>query len=598
MALTIEIALTLAIIVAAVVLFATEKLRVDLIALMVLLTVGLIGLIPPEAVFAGFASPAVITVWAVYIVSAGLFKTGVADILGERITRLSGKSETRLIIVIMVTCGTMSAFMNNIGATAVLLPVVVGISRKANIPASKLLIPLSFSSLMGGNMTLIGTPPNILATNILAAKDLPTFSFFDFTPMGIIVFATGIIYMVLLGRRILPARRSGEERMLAYQAREYTSEVRVQPENSIAGKTLMDTRLGADFDLSVVAINRDGEVRTALTRDTYIEAGDLLVIEGAAENLMRAQQTLGLVVEADGTADLEELDPHKAHIVEATLSPASGMVGRSLREMRFRDRYGFSALAIYRHGEVIGERLADVELQFGDAILLRGSRDRLPALHEGNEFLVLEPVIVELRRRNKALLAVGIMALVLILATFAGVIISMAMVIGAVLMVLTGCLTMDEAYEAIEWRSVFLIGGMLTLGIAMEMTGTAQFLADGIVGVVGPFGPMAVLAGIYILAALITEPMSNAAATVLMVPIAIDVALGLGANPQTFALATVIGASTSFLTPVGHQANVLVFGPGGYRFFDFIRIGGPLNLALFIVTMIFLPILWPLFPAG
>ena len=595
---TTDIALTLAIMFAAIVLFATEKLRVDIIALLVLLTVGLIGLIPPEAVFAGFASPAVVTVWAVYIVSAGLFKTGVADILGERITRAAGNSEARLILVIMITCGTMSAFMNNIGATAVLLPVVVGISRKADIPVSRLLIPLSFASLMGGNMTLIGTPPNILATNILAARDLPTFSFFDFLPMGIIVFATGIIYMLLVGRRILPARESGEEKMLAFQAREYIGEAQVLPENPIAGKTLLESRLGADYELSVVAIVRNGEVRTAPTRETHIEAGDLLMLEGSAENLMRAQQTLGLVVETEDMTDLEELDPEKAHIVEATLSPGSGMVGRNLRDMRFRDRFGFSALAIYRQGKVIGERLRDVELEFGDALLLRGPRDRLPALHEGNEFLVLEPVIVEMRRRDKALLAVGIMALVLILATFGGVIISMAMVIGAVLMVLTGCLTMDEAYQSIEWRSVFLIGGMLTLGIAMETTGTAQFLADGIVGTLGRFGPMAILAGIYILAALITEPMSNAAATVLMVPIAIDVALGLGASPQTFALATVIGASTSFLTPVGHQANVLVFGPGGYRFFDFTRVGGPLNLALFVVTMIFLPIFWPLFPGG
>jgi di/tricarboxylate transporter len=595
---TVEIALTLGIILAAVILFATEKLRVDIIALLVLITVGLIGLIPPEAVFAGFASPAVITVWAVYIVSAGLFKTGVADILGERITRIAGTSETRLIVVIMLTCGIMSAFMNNIGATAVLLPVVVGISRRAKIPVSKLLIPLAFSSLMGGNMTLIGTPPNILATNILAANDLPTFSFFDFTPMGIIVFATGILYMVFLGKRILPERESGEDQMLAAQAREYTTEVRVPAENSIAGKTLLDSRLGSDYDLSVVAITRDNEVRTALTRDSYIQADDLLLIEGSAENLLRAQESLGLIVEDERTYDLEALDPINAHIVEATLSPSSGMVGRSLREMRFRDRFGFTALALYRQGEVIGERLADVVLQFGDALLLRGPRERLPALHEGNEFLVLEPVIVEIRRRNKALLAVGIMALVLILATFAGIVISMAMVIGSVLMVLTGCLTMDEAYEAIEWRSVFLIGGMLTLGIAMETTGTAQFLADLIVNSLGQFGPMAILAGIYIMAALVTEPMSNAAATVLMVPIAIDVALGLGANPQTFALATVIGASTSFLTPVGHQANVLVFGPGGYRFFDYTRVGAPLNILLFIVTMIFLPLLWPLFPGG
>jgi di/tricarboxylate transporter len=592
---TLEIALTLSVVVVAVLLFATEKLRVDVIALLVLLTVGYIGLIAPEAVFAGFASPAVITVWAVYIVSAGLFKTGVADMLGERITHVAGTSEPRLIATIMLASGTMSAFMNNIGATAVLLPAVAGISRKARVPLSRLLIPLSFASLMGGNMTLIGTPPNILATNILFARDLPSFSFFDFTPTGIIVFGTGILYMVLLGRHLLPVRKSSEEQLVAYQGPEYVGEVTVSPESPVAGVSLLESRLGADYDLSVVAIVRGGGVRTALSRETRLRSGDVLLVEGSAENLMRAQEALGLVIEQERTTELDQLDPEETHIVEATLAPRSAMVGRSLRDMRFRDRFGFTALAIRRHGAIISDRLRDVRLQFGDALLLRGPRDRLPALQQGNDFLVLEPVEIELRRRDKALLAVGIMALVLLLATFAGVMISMAMVTGAVLMVLTGCLTMDEAYQSIEWRSVFLIGGMLTLGVAMETTGTARFLADQIVGALGPIGPMAVLAGIYVLAALITEPMSNAAATVLMVPIAIDVALGMGANPQTFALATVIGASTSFLTPVGHQANVLVFGPGGYRFFDFMRVGAPLNLALFVVTMIFLPIIWPLF---
>lgn len=593
---TIDIAITLAIMIAAVVLFATEKLRVDIIALLVLLAVGLIGLIPPETVFAGFASPAVVTVWAVYIVSAGLFKTGVADILGEQITRLSGTSEARLIVVIMLVCGLMSAFMNNIGATAVLLPAVVGISKKAKVPLSRLLIPLSFASLMGGNMTLIGTPPNILATNILFARDLPSFSFFDFAPTGIIIFATGVIYMVTLGRRLLPDRESSEEQMVAQQGREYVSEFRVLPGNPTAGQSLLESRLGADFDLSVVAIIRDGDVRTVLHRETRILADDLLLVEGSAENLIRARRELGLVLESEQAPDVEELDPESVHVVEAMLAPRSRMVGRTLREMRFRDRFGFTALAIWRHGEIINKRLRDVELQYGDSLLLRGPHDRLPALQEGNEFLVLEPVIMETHRRDKALLAVGIMALVLLLATFFGIIISMSMVIGAVLMVLTGCLTMDEAYQSIEWRSVFLIAGMLTLGLAMEATGTAEFLADGLVDTLGRFGPMVILAGIYIMAALITEPMSNAAATVLMVPIAIDVALGLDANPQTFVLATVIGASTSFLTPVGHQANVLVFGPGGYRFFDYTRVGAPLNLALFVVTMIFLPLIWPLFP--
>lgn len=367
-----QIALTLAIIAAAVVLFATEKLRVDLIALLVLLTLALTGLVGPEEVFAGFASPAVITVWAVYIVSGGLFRTGVADMLGERIIRLAGASEPRLIAVIMAACGVMSAFMNNIGATAVFLPAVVGISRQAKVPLSRLLIPLSFSSLLGGNMTLIGTPPNILAANILAARGLPTFAFFDFTPMGLIVFSVGILYMVLVGRHLLPKRESPETWQTARRLREYISEVRVMPNSSVVGQTLVESRLGVDYDLTVIAILRDDEEHPTIRPDTRLQANDLLIVEGAVESLMQAREALELVIEAERKLELKQLDTEQAHVVEATLAPRSHIAGRSLRQLYFRDRYGFTALAIWRQGEVLTQRLRDIPLRFGDALLLRG----------------------------------------------------------------------------------------------------------------------------------------------------------------------------------------------------------------------------------
>jgi di/tricarboxylate transporter len=592
---TTEIALTLSIIAVAIVLFATEKLRVDVIALLVLLAVALTGLVSPEEAFAGFANPAVITVWAVYIVSGALFKTGVADILGQGILRLAGTSQLRLIGVIMLTCGVMSGFMNNVGATAMLLPAVVGISRRAKVPVSRLLIPLSFSSLLGGSLTLIGTPANILGAGILADRGLPAFTFFDFVPTGAIFLVTGIGYMLFVGRHLLPSRQSPDDQQAAYQLREYVSEVRVAPESPLAGQTLVESRLGADYELTVLAIEREGEVQTTLHLDTGIQPGDLLMVEGSVENLVRAQKALRLAIDVERTADLEQLDADEVHLVEATLAPRSRMVDHTLSEIGFRTRYGFSVLAVRRYGEVIAERLSNVRLQFGDALLLQGPRQRLPVLQEGADFLVLEPVKLELRRRHKAAIAVGVMGLVLILVLGAGFHISTAMVIGSVLMVLTGCLAMDEAYESIDWRTVFLVAGMLPLGTAMESTGAARFLADLLLGAVGGLGPLAVLAGIYILVALITQPMSNAAAVVLIVPIAIDTALGLGANPKPFVLATILGAATSFLTPVGHKANVLVFGPGGYRFFDYTRVGAPLTLILLIVTLVFLPILWPLF---
>ena len=593
---TTQIAITLSIIVGALVLFGTDRFRVDVVALLVLLTVALTGLIGPEEVFAGFSNSAVITVWAVYIVSGGLFKTGVADLLGKYILRLSGNNETRLIAVIMLACGIISAFMNNVGATAMLLPAVVSISRQTKVPVSKLLIPLSFSSLLGGSLTLIGTPANILATSIVAENGLPTFGFFDFTVISSIIFATGILYMVFIGRRLLPVRQAPGEEQATRELRQYISEVRVLPDGKLASQTLYESRLGADYDLTVIAIIRDEIEITSLDRDTCIEPNDILLIEGNVEKLIRAKDDFGLTIEVEPHIQLGELDDDVAHIVEATLAPRSSMVGRNLRSIKFRDRYGFNVLAIYRHGEVITRRLQSVELEFGDALLLQGPRHRLSGLNIKNDFLVLEPVTISADRRRKMPIAVAMMLLVIGLVLFANFYISTAMVIGAVAMVLTGCLTMDEAYQSIDWRTVFLVAGMLPLGMAMEATGTARYLAELLLGAVGEMGPMAVLGGIYLLAALITQPMSNAAAIVLVVPIALDSALSLGANHLTFTLAVVIGAATSFLTPVGHKANVLVFGPGGYKFFDYTRVGLLLTVFLFIAPMIALPILFPLFP--
>jgi di/tricarboxylate transporter len=593
LAMTFEIGFILAIIAIAIVLFATEKLRVDLIALLVLLTLALSGIITPLEAFSGFSSPAVITVWSVYIVSAGLFKTGVADILGARIIKLAGNSEPLLIIMIMLTCGVMSAFMNNIGATAVLLPAVAGIARQSRIPISKLLIPLSFSSLMGGNMTSIGTPPNVLATNMLLERGLPSFSFFDFTPLGSIVFAAGILYMVLIGRHLLP-RNESLERTSLERLREYVSEIHVPDESPLVGKTLIESRLGADYDLSVLSIIRRDTVKVLPLPDMHIRAGDLLTVEGTIEQLLRARDELGFLIESERKLDIDNLASDDRHIFEATLAPNAPFAGRTLSEIGFRDRFGFTTLAIWRQGEVITERLSHVRLQFGDTLLLQGPRRRISALQNNDYFLLLEPVDLEQRRRHKLPFALGIAALVLALVTLGGFNIATAMLIGAVGMVLTGCLNMDEAYQSIEWRSVFLIAGMLPLGLAMESTGTARFLAGHVVDILGVWGPLAILAGIMVFAGLVTEPMSNAAATVLMVPIAIDVALGLGASPQAFVMATVIGASTSFLTPVGHQANVLVMGPGGYRFFDYTRVGVWLNVVIISLTVAILPIFWPL----
>ncbi|UCC54700.1 MAG: SLC13 family permease [Anaerolineaceae bacterium] len=593
---TLDIALTLLIILAAMVLFATEKLRVDVVAILVLISVGVLGLIPREELFSGFSNSAVITVWAVYMVSGGLFKTGVADTIGKAILKVAGNREAGLIAVIMLSAGLISAFMNNVGAVAMLMPAIVGISRQTKVPVSKMLIPLAFASLLGGKMTLIGTPANILATGILAERGLPTFGFFEFTPIGVVVLATGILYMVTIGRRLLPVREGVHGKEDVYRLRDYVTEVRVSPTSPLNGKSLFESHLGREYDFTVLAIQRENGDQPALHRETQIRSGDLLIIESSASDIMNARQSLGLTIAVDYELDIDSLEPGDVQVVEATLAPNSRMAGHSLRETRFRDRYGFNALAISRAGEVITERLHDIPLQFGDALLLQGPRYRVESLEEGDDFQLLEPVDLEIYRRSKAPIAIGTLLFAIGLVVSGAMGIALAMVIAAMIMILSGVLTIDEAYESVDWRTVFLVAGMLPLGLAMEETGTAKFLADIVLGAFGPYGPVATLAGIYLLAALITQPMSNAAAIVLVVPIALDTALGLGANYKTFTMAVVIGAATSFLSPVGHKANVLVFGPGGYKFTDYARVGALLTVVLLIVSLIFLPIFWPLFP--
>jgi di/tricarboxylate transporter len=563
-----------------------------------------------DEIFSGFASPAVVTVWAIYIVSDGLFRTGVADYLGANILKWAGHNEARLIMVIMVMVGVMSAFMNNIGATAVLLPAIVGVSKQTGISSSKFLIPLSFASLMGGNLTLIGTPPNILAAAILQENtNVPPFGFFDFVPMGLIILSSGIAYMALVGRYLLPATKIEDDLTQSYNLRNYATEIRIAPDSPLVGKTIIESRFGEDFDLTLVSKIASQEARQLPThlsqkrrlssnrlplhRNAAIEAGDIYLVQGNLENILRIKDVQGLELRGDMQLQDGDLRSNDTAIAESVVTQSSELVNRTLKQSHFRERYYLNVLAIWRDGGPIRQKLADTPLQFGDVLLLQGRKERLNLSQDNPGLLLLEPVPYEARRTNKISLALGIMGLMLLMVTLGWLHISVAAVIAALAMVLTGVLSMDEAYRAIQWRSVFLIAGMLPLGIAMENSGTAQFLANQIVELTGQWGPRGVLLGIYILTVLITQPMSNAAATVLIAPIAIDVAVNLQVDPRPFIMGVVIAASTAFLTPIGHQANVLVYGVGSYKFTDFTKIGIGLNILYIIIVSLVLPFIWP-----
>jgi di/tricarboxylate transporter len=581
----------------ALILFISEKLRVDVVALLVLAALILTDLVTIEEAFSGFASPAVVTVWSVFIISGALYRTGVADSLARAVLRLAGRDPLRLTVVIMVTVGVMSAFMNNIGAVAIMLPAVVSVARNLRIAPSKLLIPLSFASLMGGNMTLIGTPPNILAAEILRNYGgLEPFYFFDFTPTGLLVLAAGVIYMALIGRHLLPERYSGSAPGDVERLRPFLSEVRIAPDSPLVGKSMAQSGLGERHDLSVVHIRRGQEAPFFPSPDRPLLAGDCLLIEGERDDILTASAAYNLRPDPASTAHEHDLTSDTMDMVEVTLAPRSEFIGQTLQAIQFRSRYDLSVLALRHHGESLVSRLADVPLDFGDSLLVQGEQSKIDLLRRDDNFLVLDSPPPDMRHLRKGPLALVILLVVLLVITLGWLHPSAAMLMGALAMVLTGVLRMDEAYQAIEWKSVFLIAGILPLGLAMETTGTAALIAEQITGLLGDVGPRAVLIGIFILTALLTEVISNAAATVLVAPIAIDTAFSLGASPHTFVLAVVIAASTSFLMPIGHQVNVLVFGPGGYRFSDYTRVGVWLNLIILLLVAVALPLFWPLFP--
>ena len=593
-----DIALVLAILGIAIVLFATERLRVDLISMMVLLSLILTGLLTVEEAFSGFSNPAVITVWAIYIVSEALFFTGVADYLGQRILQVSGKNVARLTAVLMLTVGVMSAFMNNIGATAVLLPAVVAIGRKIKVPASKLLIPLAFGSLLGGVTTLIGTPPNLLVSSALAAAGYEPFTLFDYTPMGLIVMTSGILYFVFIGRRLLPDRQtSGSDDLTAdYRLRDYLTELKVLPESNLLGKTIVESRLGEDYDLTVMGLMRDGRVRLGVLPNAHIKAGDILLIKGSITQILDVQERIGARIDPHMRLSDLDLKSPEASVTEVVISQLANFAGKTLKEIDFRAKYGLTVLAIWHKEESIVGRLAEVPIQLGDVLLLQGRRERLSYLQRDPAFLVLGPVTMEYRRVKRAPISLIIFAGMILLVSTGVLHIATAAVLAAMLMVLVNVLTMDEAYQSIEWQSVFLIAGMLPMGIAMAKTGTAAFLSDLIINLVGDLGPQAIMIGLFVLTTIITEFMSNAAAAVLVAPIAISSAVTLGIAPQAFAMGVAIAASNSFLFPIGHQASVLVYGPGGYRFFDYTKVGLPLTLMIWVLLVIFLPMIWPFYP--
>ena len=781
-----DIALVTTILVIALVLFVTEALRMDIVALLVVGALTVTSLVTPAEAVAGFSNEAVITLWAMFIISEGLLRTGAGDLIGRYIMRLAGRNEAALVAVIMLASGGLSAFMNNIGVAVLMLPVVMGLARRARVPPSRLLMPLSFGCLLGGLITQIGTPPNLLASAALAEQGDFRFELFDFLPVGGAALVGGVLFFVLFGRRLLPTREAGQfagtrsQRNLRalYGLRELMFTVSLGRDSELAGRTLADSRIAA-LGLIVIAIERGRRIIRLPARQTELKAGDQLLVQGRrehieelrawhevigkgetvpanlpmTENLRMVQarvaegspliqnpvnrldlqlKTRGLAialrrgseVRRSGlnrtplragdhvlfqgrveTADLanamEEFDevveldaetleqlyrpnerligvrvPAGSRLVgmayaetrlaealefrllainrgeeevqfipepdevlreddrlllqmrnedletlravqeleieeqmtpalnlyasdrlateEVTLAPLSRLGGRTAAEMGFNEKYGLELVGIRRGGQTLDTDLQTERLNFGDALLLVGPRNNLRRLAQDPAFIEVTPFVPRRpRKRYAGLIMIGVIGAVL----SGWLPISIAALIGATLMVVIRCLSMEDAYRAIDWRAVFLIAGMLPLGTALANTGAARLLAGTAVDLLGALGPWFVIGGLYLVTALATMIVPTAALVVLMSPVVLSASASLGIAPTTAMMAMAMAASASFTSPISHPANILIMGPGNYRFTDYIRAGVPLTLLVFLIVMLLLPVFWPLQPA-
>lgn len=782
-----QIALALSILLASLVLFVTEWLRVDLVAMLVLAALALTGLVSPEEALSGFSNPAVITVWAVFILSGGLSRTGIANLIGRQVLRIAPKGEAGLLLVIMLTAGMLSAFMNNVGVTALMLPVVLDVARQTGHSPSKLLMPLAFGSILGGLTTQIGTPSNILASDLLADAGLQPFTFFDFAPVGLVVMLVGTFFVALAGRRLLPTRDparelssesdlgetfhmeerlftihlpidsplagkqlsqsrlgsalgfnvigilrrgenilapppdtklqggdrlfivgradklteiNGEHSFILEEEREHSTqltvediistdidlaEARLAANSELIGQSLTEIDFRARFALNVIAIRRDEQlirtnlqdiplqvndtllvqgtqvqleaiakqpdfhltsshpaevyrlherllmigVSTASTlngktleesqlADAYgfsvlgiirqgrtmlmpkpsekLQPGDRLLVEGKPEDIQTLHGLQDLEIDQAARPKLSDLESAGVGMVEVALSPHTNLVGKTLRQLHFREKYGLSVLAILRGGHSHRSNLRDMALRFGDALLVHGPRERIRLLADEANFLILTQEIQAPPRTNKAPLTALIMGAVVASVALGWLPIAIAAVVGAAVMVLLGSLTMEEAYRNIQWQAIFLIAGMLPLGIAMQNSGAANYIAAVVVDVVGPLGPTALIAGLFLLAVLASQVMPNPVVVVLMAPIALNTANDLGMSPYALIMLVALAASATFLGPVSHPANVMVMGPGGYRFKDYLKVGLPLTALVLALALLVLPLVWPLFP--
>ena len=582
--------LTLAVVVAALICFITELLPVDITALCVAVVLIVLGLVTPDEGIAGFGNSATITVMAMFILSAGISRTGVIQVFRDLLLKWGGKSITRQILVMGFLVGPISGFINNTAVVAIFLPIVEDWCKKRGISPSKLLMPLSFVTILGGMITLIGTSTNILASGISQDLGYGEFRLFQFTQLGIITFLIGLAYLAFIAPRLLPNRQSLTSDLVSedYGLADYVSEVIVTPNSRLINKTFRTAQSKRNFNVDVLEIIRNKERLPQPVTSRTIRAGDILLVRGKTEDVLQIKTEQGLDILPDVKFNQKrlttELNSSQEGVAEALILSNSRLIGTTLKDIRFRQRYNLTVLAIRRGEELIRDRLGRVRLQFGDLLLVQGAKQSLLGLQTNRELLVIEQKEPEAIRYDKAWMAIAIVFGVIIIAALDILPILVTALIGVVLMIITGVLKPGELYSAVRWDVIFLLAGLIPLGTAMENSGATKWLADNLLSLGGNLSGYWILLFFFVITSLLTEILSNNASVVLLIPIAAKVAESLNINPIAVMFAVTFAASNSFMTPIGYQTNTMVYTPGGYKFWDFFRVGAPLNLIMAVAT--------------